>query len=211
MNRVRTVAALAVAALALAACGTNQAGSASVVGASSVSDAEVAAAVAEVRGQLAGVQGAPAFDSATVTARNVERMTRHLVLGAAARDKGITVTQADVDDIITGTVTGQFGGERAKFDLALAEQESVPASAVNDYARDFIVQRSLRQKLVPGGTDEAQGEAVTDYLTALSTSLGVTVAPRFGTWDLGTGALGPVPDDLSAPAASSASPSPAAS
>lgn len=216
MNRVRTAAALALAVVALAACGTGQAGSASVVGASSVRDADVAAAVTELRGQLAGVAGAagaPAFDIAAVTSRNVERLTRHLLLDAAARAKGIAVSQGDVDEIVASTVTAQFGGDRTKFDLALAGQESVPASAVVDYARDFLLQRSLRQKLAPGGTDEAQGKAVTDYLATLSSSLGVTVAPRFGTWDVGSGALGPVPNDLSRPAAAvtSSSPRPVAS
>lgn len=209
--RLRTAVALALATLALAACGADPAGSASVVGARSVTDAEVATAVAEVRQQLAGVTGAPAFDPAAATAKTVERKTRHLVLDEAARVEGITIDQAKVDEIISTSVTGQFQGDRAKFDAALAAQESVPASEVEQYARDFLVSQALPIKLAPGKSEAEQTKVVDDYLTALTGSLGVRVAARFGTWISFGSPLGPVPNDLSTPAGSAAKPSPSAS
>ena len=55
--RLRAALALGLASLALAACGSNLAGAASVVGTQTVSDAEVAAAVDEVRAQFDGGPG----------------------------------------------------------------------------------------------------------------------------------------------------------
>lgn len=216
--RLRAVLALGLASLALAACGTDLAGAASVVGGSTVRDAQVAAAVDEVRAQFAAAQGQPdipAFDEAEVTSRNVERMTRHLVLETAAAEKGIVVTPGQVDEIIASSVDGQFGGSRAKFDLAFATQEFVPASDVVQFARDFLIRQALPARVLPGGTEEAQGEAASTYLGELSTRLDVRVAARFGTWDPGVVGLGPVPDDLSfvpgAKPTASPSPSPTSS
>lgn len=216
--RLRAALALGLASVALAACGTDLAGAASVVGGSTVRDAEVASAVNEVRAQFEAAQGQPdipAFDEAEVTSRNVERMTRHLVLEKAAAEKGIVVTPSQVDEVIASSVDGQFGGSRQKFDLAFATQEFVPASAVVQFARDFLIRQALPARVLPGGTEEAQGEAASTYLGELSNSLDVRVAARFGTWDPGVVGLGPVPDDLSfvpgAKPSASPSPSPTAS
>jgi hypothetical protein len=221
-RRLRTTVVAGLAALVLAACGTNLAGAASVVGDRTVSDAEVATAVNEVRAQIEaaqGVQGVPAFDEKQVTSRNVERMTRHLLFETAAAEKGIVITPSQVDEIIAGSVSGQFGGDRAKFDLAFAAQEFVPASAVVEFARDFLIRQALPAKVLPGGTEEAQGTAASAYLKELSEKLGVEVAPRYGTWVPAQVGLGPVPDDLSfvpgkstpAPQTGGASPSPSPS
>lgn len=212
--RMRAALALGIASLALAACGTDLAGSASVVGGSTVRDAEVARAVDQVRSQFEAAQGQPdipAFSEAEVTSRNVERMTRHLVLEAAAKDKGIVVTPSQVDEIIANSVDGQFGGSREKFDLAFATQEFVPSFAVVEFARDFLIRQALPARVLPGGTEEAQGEAASAYLGKLSTELDVQVAPRFGTWDPGVVGLGPVPDDLSFVPGAQPSPSPSPS
>jgi len=218
--RRRTALVLGLASLALAACGTDLPGSASVVGGQTVRDADVALAVADVRSAFEKAQGQPdlqPFDEAEVTSRNVERMTRHLVLEAAAVEKGLVITQGQVDEVIAGSVDGQFGGDRSKFDQAFATQEFVPSFAVVEFARDFLIRQALPARVLPGGTEEAQGAAASAYLGELSTSLDVRVAARFGTWDPDQVGLGPVPDDLSfvpgkAPSAKpSGSPSPSPS
>ncbi len=214
--RLRAALALGLASLALAACGTDLAGAASVVGTQTVRDAEVAAAVEEVRAQFEAAQGLPdipAFSEAEVTSRNVERMTRHLVLEAAATEKGIVVTPGQVDEVIASSIDGQFEGSRERFDLAFATQEFVPASAVVQFARDFLIRQALPARVLPGGTEEAQGEAASAYLGELSSKLDVRVAARYGTWDPSLNGLGPVPDDLSfVPGAKpAATPSPAPS
>ena len=199
-TRLRTTVFVGLLALALTSCGTNLAGSASVVGDQTVRDTDVATAVAAVRSQIDAAQGVPdvpAFDEAQVTSRNVERMTRHLVLEAAAVDKGIVITPTQVDDVIASSVEGQFGGDRAKLDLAFAAQEFVPASAVVEFARDFLIRQALPARVLPGGSEEAQNAAASAYLGTLSTALNVEVAPRFGTWTPASVGLGPVPDDLS--------------
>jgi hypothetical protein len=194
---VRAVGAMALVGL-LAACGNNPSGQAAVVGSATVSDADVAASVEELRAQVtADKNAAPSFDEGAATVAVVDRKTRSLLLEEAARREGITVTQGEVDDLIQTTVDQQFGGDRTAFDLAIASQQNIPASDVSDFARDFLIQRKLGEKLAPGGDQQAVSAALTKYLSDLSKELGVEVAPRFGSWDDAGVGLGPVSNDLS--------------
>lgn len=193
---VRAAGAAALVAV-LAACANPLAGNAIVVGEQSVSDTELAAQVDEIRAlYLESTQQQP-FEQGAVTASNVDRLTRSLLLGAAAAREGIVVTQGQVDDIIVQTVDSQFQGDREAFDLTLAQQQNVPPSQVDSFARDFLIQQKLGEKLAPGGDTAAVSAALVTYLGDLGTELGAEVAPRFGTWVAKDVTLGPVPDDLS--------------
>ncbi len=206
-SRRRTVAVLALAALALTACSANPSGAASVVGSTSISDRDVASAVDEVRTQLSEVRGGPAFDDGAATAAVLQNMTRHLILDEAAGREGIVVTQGQVDTFLDTIVSGQFKGDRAALEQQLASQSTIPASQIDQAARDNLVFTALVTKLAPGGDQTAQAKAVNDYMTALDKELDVRVAPRFGTWKVFS--LGPVGDDLSRPApVGSGSPAP---
>ena len=198
LRRTAVVAAAVVATFALGACGADAPGAAAVVGGQEVKLAQVADSVAEVRAQLLADPQAT-FSEAKVTATNVNRLTRHLVVQEAVRRLGVTVTQAAIDDIISSSVDGQFGGNRARFELVLAIQQSVPASAIEAFAGDVVAQNLLAAKLLPDGTQEAQGNGLRDYFVKLSGSLEVRVAARFGVWDPAKDSLGPVSNELSAP------------
>ena len=52
--------------------------------------------------------------------------------------------------------------------------------------------------LAPEAADATgQQQAVVQYITGFGLQEGVTVSPRFGTWDPGTLTVGPLPSDLS--------------
>jgi hypothetical protein len=203
-TRLRTAVRAAGAAalvVVLAAC-ANNAGSAVVVGSSSVSDASIASMVDEVYGVFQDnaknvqLQGA-SFDRGAATSSNVDRVTRQLLLEEAARREGITVTQGQVDQIISQTVEAQFSGDATGLEIALASQQNIPPSEISGFARAFLITDALGQKLVPGTDTGAQQQAVVDYLVKLGDEIGVEVAPRFGTWVPEQAQLGPVSDDLS--------------
>lgn len=203
-SRLRTAVRAAGAAalvVVLAAC-ANNAGSAIVVGSQSVSDATVSSQVDEVyqvfqdNSKNVQLQGA-SFDRGAATASTVDRLTRQLLLEEAARREGVTVTQGEVDTIISQTIEAQFSGDRTGLEIALAGQQNIPPSQINDFARAFLLTDALGKKLAPGADGTAQQQAVVDYLVKLSDEIGVDVAPRFGTWDPQQAQLGPVDDDLS--------------
>ncbi len=203
-SRLRTAVRAAGAAalvVVLAAC-ANNAGSAIVVGSQSVSDATISSQVDEVyqvfqdNAKNVQLQGA-SFDRGAATASTVDRLTRQLLLEEAARREGVTVTQGQVDTIISQTIEAQFSGDRTGLEIALAGQQNIPPSQINDFARAFLLTDALGKKLAPGADGTAQQQAVVDYLVKLGDEIGVDVAPRFGTWDPKQAQLGPVGNDLS--------------
>jgi hypothetical protein len=188
----RRIAALLVAvgvsAVLLTGCGTGTAGAASVVGAQRVSDAQLAGAVAEVRVQTTDGTFAPD----KVTAANLTRMTRELLVGEAADREGVVVTESQIDQLI------KTSGGLESVTAALLKQGDVPAAEVRSYARTFLQQQALGAKLGAGASDGGVS-AVSDYLAKLSTELDTRVAARYGSWDAATQSLGEPPTDLAAP------------
>lgn len=194
---VTRAAGAAVLVALLAACGSNLAGNALSVGSTTVSDSDLAGLVTELRDQLAPTNQQQPFDQGAATASNVDRLMRSALLEEAARREGIVVTQGEVDTVIRSTAANNFGGDMAALETQLAVQQNIPASQVPDFARDFLLQQKLGEKLAPQGSAEEVSAALVTYLSALSAELGAEVAPRFGTWNAASVALAPVPDDLS--------------
>ena len=195
-TRLRTTiaAALAVAAMtSLSACGSSTtAGSAAVVGNQEVPDVAVAQLTDELQRQLQSVKGFT-YDPAKGTSETVLRLTTSLLLHEAAKREGIVVTPSQVDQVLTANSAGTGG--RAALDTALAQRSSVPASAVDSFAEDFLIGQALRQKIAPSSADQG-AKALNDYLGKLSAELGTKIAPRYGTWDPKNSTIGPVPGDL---------------
>ena len=208
-RRTTTAASLAlagVAGLLLTGCGSaDNSGAASVVGSDRVTDKEVGDITSEIQTELVAVQSP--YNAATATHATVDRMTRSLILNQAAVQNNITITPSQVDRLLTTAAASQ-GGVSA-LDKALLTQANVPSSAVDSYATDFLIQGALLAKM--GGNTAAGTAALSKYLGTLSTQLGTSVAARYGTWNITTVSLGPVPNNLSSPvpnAATSANASP---
>lgn len=197
LRAVTRATGAAVLVAVLAACGSNLAGNALSAGGTTVSDSDLAALVTELRDQLAPTNQQQPFDQGAATASNVDRLMRSALLEEAATREGIVVTQGEVDTVIRETAEGNFGGDMVALETQLAVQQNIPASQVPDFARDFLLQQKLGQKLAPGGSADEVSAALVTYLSALSADLGAEVAPRFGTWNAASVALAPVPDDLS--------------
>jgi len=180
-----------------------------------VRDSDVAAAVDEVRVAVAPAPAAAAtaapFDVKAATDANVNRLTRHILLGEAAARQGIVVTQAQVDTLITQTVTGQFGGDQHRFETALATRYLVPPSQIGDFAHDVLVTQALGAKLAPGANSVVTAAKLSGFLTPLAKELGIQIAPRFGSWDYAASVLTDPTNDLSVPVSAAASPSPSPS
>jgi hypothetical protein len=210
------VAALAVVvALSLSGCGSSQAGQAAVVGSQTVSDTDITSTVDSVHTQLLsdktnGAQNAVNWDERKATAAAVNRLTRRLLLAEAAKDQGITVTQAQVDDLIATTIKDSFQGDQKAFENALAAQYLVPADEIPLFARDVLITQGLQAKLAPGASATEATNKTDAYLEQLGRGLGIEVSPRFGTWSYKASTIDDtLPNDLSVPQKSGASSAPA--
>ena len=196
-------AGLAAAVVGLSACNPAEAGSAAVVGPNRVTESTIARDAKDVIAQIEAQQAVPPATDALLR-ELVQRQVDIRLYNAAAKREGITVTQGQVEALIT-----QAGGRtNVEKSFATADQQWVPASGVDDAARVFLIQQALAQKLAPGKSTTEQATVLQKYFADLSKEIGVSVSPRYGSWDAAKVAVVAPLNDLSSPAASaSASPS----
>lgn len=210
-TRRRALLAVPVAAaavLALTACDPREAGSAAVVGGTTrITESQVDADAQAVVDQITHDGGAvPATDK--LLKAQVEFRVDARLVDIAAQRKHITITQGQIDNLITAS----GGRETLIKQFSAADGLWMPPDQLDTLAREFLIQQALGINLAPGKTADEQAAAATEYVTALSQQVGVTVSPRYGVFDFSTLRMGGLANDLSVPADSaSASPSPSES
>jgi len=190
----RTAAGLvAIAALGLGAsgCGVDLAGSAAVVGQQRVTDTQLTEDVAAVTSAL-GIDSSDQVNQIVL-----DRLIRADLFEELATRNDVTVNQGELEAFIDETAASVGG--REQLETQLLQSSGVPADSVESFARTFLLQQKIAEKLVPGGDQDQQGEALAGAVIALSEELDTRVSPRFGTWDPARLSVGPIPNDLSAP------------
>jgi peptidyl-prolyl cis-trans isomerase SurA len=165
-RRVAAVASSAVLAVALAACDANQVGAAAVVGGERITVAELQEHTREV----VEVTGADATgDQAEIQLGVLNRMISFQLNDQVARDAGITITEAQIDEFIADQLIPQT-----------PEGDLTPLLAQNWLTEDTL-RDAVRQVLT---IEEIGGsEAYVEAISAAAQELGVEVNPRYGTWD----------------------------
>lgn len=194
--KVGVTVGLALAGLLLAACGgAVAAGSAAVLGDERIPTSEVSAQLTE----LNTARGLPAdAANAEATTSIIQRLVVTNLVDQAADRLGVTVSDGAVDAELLA-LEANAGGREALDDALL--QSNIPPSQAVAQIRLSLLVREMGLVLDPAGDAQTQNTAVFNYVVALSDELEVTISPRFGTWDSSQLSLGPVPDDLSTPAA----------
>jgi hypothetical protein len=192
-------AALAVALpVLLGACQPGQAGAAAFVGTSRLGETVVQDSTKATLAAMSPTAAANAQDG-TIMDSTVQRWIRHELVSRAADAKGVSVSSGDVTALINQSL-GTNG--RAGLEQQAAEQANVPPDELEQYAHDVLLERKLAAALAPQGSAEQQQTALLAEYQRLVDSVGVTVSPRYGTFDVKTLQLVPAPNDLSVPAAS---------
>jgi hypothetical protein len=170
----RVVAAVlcAVAAVSLAACSTDQIGAAAVVGDDRITVDELQEQVRDLADSLPDSAGATGDQSAAQHAI-LQRLIQSELLAAVGADEGVEVSDADVDAFIEERVVAQApGGDIG----ALLAQSNLTETSLRDFVRDQLTADQLIERL--GGQEQ-----LIDALTEKVDEIGVTVSPRYGTWD----------------------------
>ena len=195
-SKAAVTAGLVLAGLVLAACGgAVAAGSAAVLGDERIPTSEVADQVAQIN----TARGLPAdAANAATTTSVIQRLVITNLVEQAAQRLDVTVSDGAVDAELLA-LEANAGGREA-LDAALL-QSDIPPSAASDQVRVSLLVREMGVVLDPSGDPQTQNSAVFEYVVALSEELDVSISPRFGTWEPTQLALGPLPDDLSTPAA----------
>jgi hypothetical protein len=189
------VAAVLAGGLLVAGCSAPQAGAAATIGDSRITETQLTEQVqAALEAQRQPVDSA----NAELTSKTLSRMITVDLVDRLAAKNGIAVTQGDIDQTLAQY--DQQAGGRDQVLTVFAEQGVAP-SQIEPLVRMNLQAQALGVKLAPHGSADEQGKAVFEAVNVLSDELGVTTSPRFGTWDALGLAVGPSPDDLSAPPA----------
>jgi hypothetical protein len=203
------------AGTALAACGPVKTGAAAVIGNDRITVAKLDSAVtqwgkelpkhpqaqeivAQSQGQQQSGQQIP-FDPSSPQRSALYQLIEIRVWNELAREQHVSVAPGQVDAFVAAK-----GGQAGLDAYVLAQ--GLPTSYAGDFARTLVVQQAMLQRygLSPGQSADPQKQQqviqrlLGDYANA-KRHLGISVNPRFGTFDDKTMALGPVCPRLSTP------------
>jgi SurA N-terminal domain len=160
------------AGASLAACNTEQIGAAAVVGDSRITVAELQEQVSELAGSLPDSAGAIG-DQSAAQHTILERMIQSMLLTAVAADEGVDVSDADIDAFIDEQVVSQApDGDIGP----LLAQNNLTEDSLRPFVRDQLIATELIEQL--GGQEQ-----LIQVLTEKADEIGVTVSPRYGTWN----------------------------
>jgi hypothetical protein len=201
------------AGTALAACGPVKPGAAAVIGHDRITVAKLDSAVSQWSKELpkypeaqqivAQAQGQPSgeqvpFDPSSPRRSALYQLIEIRAWDQVAREKKVSISQGQVESFIAAK------GGRGGLD-AYVLAEGLPTSYADDFARSLLVQQTMLQRygINPGqSVDPSKQGAVKQLLSDYAGAkrhLGITVNPRFGTFDDKTMSLGAVCPRLSTP------------
>lgn len=193
MSRLRKSLTAAIAAsllLGLSACGgVDLAGSAATVGQERITDETVTDQVNYVVNALE-IEHSNALNRITI-----QRLINNDLIDRLAAENGIVITNGDVDSFLQQQAVR--AGDQNQLAQILLEQFGIPSTDVQSWARFNLQVLALQEKLAPGIDPQQQKTAVGIAAIKMADQVGVSVNPRFGTWDARKLAVSPPPNDLS--------------
>jgi hypothetical protein len=180
---VKKVLIVAVAALAFVLSGCAQVGAAATVGGIRISQATVQTSVDAILAERAGT------DTSQMQLETGETLKRsqlrfHL-FGTLLREVGaelkITVTKAEIDTQRAAILQQVGGADQLPFALVSA---GIAAQDLDLYIEAITFSDKIGNLIATSGVPEEQiGAEIQRLMTAKAKELGVTVNPRYGTWD----------------------------
>jgi hypothetical protein len=174
-TRVRVILAIAAAGVALTACSPSQAGAAAIVGKDRISSGELNKTVQEYEAALAkaNVSASQLQFPGSIPQVVLFQLATSAQRAKVAESKGITVTEAEIDQVISG------GGGAAQYEQQMLQQ-AVPPSKTREFTRASLLITKLMAKY-GGGTDEAAIQKGQVQVIKDLQSVPITWNPRYGT------------------------------
>jgi ATP-dependent protease HslVU (ClpYQ) ATPase subunit len=162
------------ATVCLSGCGPMHPGAAATVGSTRISVAELNAAVAH--DTAAAPATTPAGRTAAVQASLTTIIQKDLITDAA-KATGVTVSEAEVQAFLADQ--RKTNGT----DEATAQVNNIPFADLHEVVYLSVLQSKLAAAVAGKVTDKTQqGVLFRDYIAKLALKEGVSINPRYGTW-----------------------------
>jgi hypothetical protein len=193
------LAVSAIGVLVLSGCATQKAGSAAVAGDERLTQAQLADLFDELDGLYDANAEAQRLPDDQLTLSVLSWWINEQLFGAVADEEGLSATQAQIDEVL--------GADQEQRD-AISLGSGIPPSQLDAAAEVFVLSSALTESLAePGATPEETDAALVALLQQTADDLGISVSPRFGTWNPETVSVEPRdPERLSSPAGGVADP-----
>ena len=180
---MKKVFIVAVAALVVVLSGCAQVGAAATVGGTRISQATVQGSVDAILAERAGTDTSQ-MQLETGETLNRSQLRFHL-FGTLLREVGaelkITVTKAEIDTQRAAILQQVGGADQLPIALVTA---GIAAQDLDLYIEAITFSDKISNLIATSGVPEEQiGAEIQRLITAKAKELGVTVNPRYGTWD----------------------------
>lgn len=180
MKRILVIAT-AVLALALTGCSNMDS-------AASVGDEEIA--LTELQSQIDSIiSERQKVDTSQMQLIEGEELTRNqlsflisnIIINAIAAEESIEITKSDIESYRLEVIQN-IGGEAA-LPTTLVSAQIAPEALDEVLKRDLILQRISEAATQTGADENTVSELIRKLVTDKATELGITINPRYGTWD----------------------------
>lgn len=182
MKQRRAAGALVLALLVgsgLSACEPNHLGAAAIVEDQRITVTEVQTYLDTVREERARFN-LPTELGPDAARLEVERRVLDLVFERAARDLGIVITEADIEET-------RAAEERSAEELAeLAAQNNLTAQSLDQLYRRFTIERRISEEIgkqFAGADENRLNEEFAKRLVAIAQTMKIRINPRYGRFD----------------------------
>ena len=180
MKRILVIAT-AVLALALTGCSNMDS-------AASVGDEEIA--LTDLQSQIDSIiSERQKVDTSQMQLIEGEELTRNqlsflisnIVINAIATEENIEISKSDIESYRLEVIQN-IGGEAA-LPTTLVSAQIAPEALNEVLKRDLILQRISEAATQAGADQNTVSELIRKLVTDKATELGITINPRYGTWD----------------------------
>jgi SurA-like protein len=186
-------AGLLLASPALTACGSGPAhpGAAAVVGDHRITVSTLQSEVSTLRTAVIGsAQGQQLLNSAgDLSAQMLGRLVQDEVLDRALSDAKVTVSDSEVQKDREAALA-QFNGNRAQLDNTLLVNYGVAPKDIDHFFYRDVASGKLIQSLGFQPGSDGGNSALSQTIAKTAKSVGVSVNPRYGTWDAQKATIG---------------------
>ena len=179
-NRI-CIGLLAVVLLAGCSSKPSNAGAAAVIGQTKITQQSVTTQLEETLSEIAKSAGSGQAPTASALGQMiVNRLILTELMNQAMSKLKLTVPESKVTQM-QSALNGQYGQQNVESQLLMTQ--GIASNQIRDYLRLYLNNVELGKALAPTAGEQQQSAAAFRYLSTLANEEGVTVSPRYGSWD----------------------------
>lgn len=180
---MKRILVIATAVLALALTGCSNMDSAASVGDEEIELTELQSQIDSIISERQKVDTSQMqlIEGEELTRNQLSFLISNIIINAIATEESIEITKSDIESYRLEVIQN-IGGEAA-LPTTLVSAQIAPEALDEVLKRDLILQRISEAASQAGADQNTVSELIRKLVTDKATELGITINPRYGTWD----------------------------